>query len=90
MLPTVLQRHRARTSATHTPPTYAFAWSQHAKVAALEKQNQQLGWQVAMLADRAAGADKAAPAPPRRPAPGSVPVATQASVMVLHLVKLVT
>jgi len=48
-------------------------------VAALEKQNQQLGWQVAMLADRAAGAGKAADAPkPRRPAPGSVPSAMQA------------
>jgi hypothetical protein len=59
-------------------------------VAALEKQNQQLGWQVAMLADRAAGAEKAAPAPLRRPAPGSVPVATQASITAHHLVELGT
>ena len=56
-------------------------WAQHAKVAALEKQNQQLGWQVAMLADRAAGAGgKAAETKPRRSSPGSVPTATQASL----------
>ena len=50
---------------------------QHAKVAALEKQNRDLSWQVAMLADRAAATDKgAAPAAARRAPPGSVPHAT--------------
>ena len=52
-------------------------------MAALEKQNQQLSWQVAMLADRAAGAGKAADAKPRRPSPGSVPAAMQACYALL-------
>ena len=54
---------------------------QHAKVAALEKHNRDLSWQVAMLADRAAATDKAR-APARCALPGSVPSATK--VRILH------
>ena len=52
---------------------------QHARVAALEKQNRDLSWQVAMLARP--GADK--PHPPRASAaaPGTLPLHRQVWVV---------
>ena len=51
---------------------------QHAKVATLEKQNRDLSWQVAMLADKVT-----APVAPQRAAPGSVPTATKVNPDIL-------